>query len=85
MAHWNLVKHEGSIEATEWRLPGDMTEPEVVEIVRRLVCRSLSEDEIINSSLPESDSKRYILLDQNGDPNVIHMGENPFYVARFVE
>jgi hypothetical protein len=83
MTKWILVKHEGTIEAERWELPGRLDETQVVEIVRRLVCRSLSEDDIINSSLPEDDIKRYILLDRNDDPAVIHMGENPYYVATF--
>jgi len=81
MKKWVLVKHEGSLEADRWELPGHLEEYQVEEIVRRLVCRTLSEDDIVNSSLPEGDVKRYILLDRNEDPSVIHMGENPFFVA----
>jgi hypothetical protein len=85
MTKWILVKHEGSIEADRWELPGDLEESQVEEIIRRLVFRTLSEDDIISSSLPEGDTKRYILLDRNDDPAVIHMGENPYYVARLEE
>ncbi|EHS52618.1 hypothetical protein PDO_1378 [Rhizobium sp. PDO1-076] len=91
MAKWTLVKNEGSIEVCQWELPGELTEPQVEEIVRRMVCKVLSDDEIIISSLPLGDPKRYILLDRNEDPGLIrmgenpsiHMGENPFYVATY--
>lgn len=83
MAKWTLIRHSGTIEDAHWELPGDLEEPVVEEIVRRLVCRSLSEDDIIGSSLAQGDMKRYIPLDRNSDPNVIHMGESPYYVARF--
>lgn len=84
MAKWILVKHEGSIETAQWELPGEMPKAQVEEIVRRLECRNLDEDQIINSSLFPSDPKRYILLDKIGDPTIIQMGENPFYVARLI-
>lgn len=81
MAKWILIKHEGNLEDARWELPGHLEEHQVQEIVRRLVCRSLSDDEIVSSSLPQGDSKRYVLLDRNDDPNIIHMGENPYFVA----
>lgn len=84
MAKWVLTKHEGSIEAAQWELPGEMEEAQVEEIVRRMVCRTLSEDEIINSSLSPSDPKRYVLLDKIEDPTIIQMGENPFYIAKLM-
>lgn len=85
MAKWILAKHEGSIETAQWELPGEMQEVEVEEVVRRLVCRNLSEDQIISSSLFPGDPKRYNLLDKVEDPTIIQMGENPFFVARLVE
>lgn len=85
MAKWILAKHEGSIETAQWELPGEMQEAEVEEIVRRLVCRNLDEDQIISSSLSQDDAKRYVLLDRVEDPTIIQMGENPFYIARLVD
>lgn len=85
MSKWILIKHEGTIETDTWELPGRMEEAEVEEIVRRLVCRSLTEAEIISSSLPSDDTKKYVLLDRNEDPNIILMGENPYYIARLVD
>lgn len=81
---WVLVKHEGTIEDAQWELPGHLLEHQVEEIVKRLVCRTLTEDEIINSSLPEDDAARYILLDRNEDAAIINIGRNPFYIARQV-
>ncbi len=85
MAKWVLTKHEGSIETTHWELPGEMQEQEVEEVVRRLVCRNLSEEQIISSSFSPSDPKRYILLDKVEDLAVIQMGDNPFFTARLVD
>ena len=82
MPFWKLTKYEGAIETSTWELPADLDETQVEEVVRRLVCRSLSEDEVINSSLPDGDSKKYVLLDRNEDPAVIHMGKNPYYIAQ---
>jgi hypothetical protein len=82
MAKWTLVKYEASIEVSRWELPGDMTEPQVEEIVRRLVCRHLTEDDIVSSSLATDDPKRYILLDRVEDPTIIQMGTNPYFIAR---
>jgi hypothetical protein len=81
MPNWKLTKFESAIETGTWELPAELDEAQVEEIVRRLVCRSLSEDEVINSSLPDGNSKKYVLLDRNEDPAVIHMGKNPYYIA----
>jgi hypothetical protein len=85
MPKWALTKFESSIELSHWELPGHMTEPQVEEVVRRLVCRHLSEDDIISSSLFSDDPKRYILLDRVEDPTIIQMGTNPYFIARLEE
>lgn len=85
MPKWALTKFESSIEVSQWELPGHMTEPQVEEVVRRLVCRHLSEDDIISSSLFSDDPKRYILLDRVEDPTIIQMGTNPYFIARLEE
>jgi len=85
MTRWIVTKHEGGLEADEWELPGELREAEVEEIVRRLVCRSLSEDEIIHASLPEDHSGRYVLLDRSDEPTMIQIGRNPYFIARLVD
>lgn len=65
MASWIVTKYEGAVETGRWELPEVLDEAQVEEIVRRLVCRDLSEDEILNSSLPADSAKKYVLLDRN--------------------
>jgi hypothetical protein len=83
MPKWTLTKHEGAIEVSSWELPGELSEQQVEDIVRRLVCRSLSDDEIINSSV--DGPHRYVLRDRNDDPKVIHMGEKPYFIAQLID
>jgi len=85
MPTWKLTKYEGAIETSHWELPAELNEAQVEEIVRRLVCCNLTEEEVINSSLPADSSKKYVLLDRNEDPTVIHIGKNPFYIAELVK
>ncbi|KQQ69844.1 hypothetical protein ASF70_21885 [Rhizobium sp. Leaf321] len=85
MPTWKLTKYEGAIETSQWELPAELNEAQVEEIVRRLVCCNLTEEEVINSSLPADSAKKYVLLDRNEDPTVIHIGKNPFYIAELVK
>ena len=82
MKKWKILKYESdSAEVVVGRLPGNMTNTEVSEVLRRLVCKNLTEEEIILSSLRKGTVSRATFLDSIGNNNPLHFGENPYYMA----
>jgi|ERR1700722_1004993 len=48
---WRIEGYERFDKFFETRLPGHMTEKEIVTIIQRLACKHLSEPEIVTASL----------------------------------
>jgi hypothetical protein len=51
---WRIEGYERFDRFFEIRLPGHMTEEEIVTIIQRLACKHLSEAEIVAASLRKS-------------------------------
>lgn len=84
MATWSITKFDSTEEVGQWVLPGHISQPEIEEILRRLVCRDLSEIEIINGSRRRNDELRNTFLDRvSRGGTYIDYGESPNYVATF--
>lgn len=81
MATWKIIKHDSDNEPTViGRLPGNMSEAEVAEILKRLVSHHLSEEEIVLSSLRRGQKYRRTFLDPIPG-NKLCYGENPWFVG----
>lgn len=80
MAGWQITGFDSSIEIYSAKLP-DLSKSEVVEILKRLCCTSLSFEEIRRSSLRKNDKDRLSLLDRSGSELPISIGENPYFIA----
>ena len=60
------------------------TEPRITELLKRLLCRHLTESDIIDASRAPRDQFRNKVLEDRREtkPRItITVGENPFYVA----
>ncbi len=65
---WQISGYDGLAKIYERRLPwGSLSEAEVTEMLRRLQCRHLSDDEIIDSSLRKNapGKAHHLNIDQN--------------------
>lgn len=83
MPHWKIEKHDGILETgLVGELPDSMSEREVEEVLRRLVCIRLNEEEVLASSLDARHPNRRVLLDRIGSGPEIQFGDNPFFIAR---
>jgi hypothetical protein len=82
VAIWKISKHDSDNEGIFiGDLPGNMSETEISEVLKRLVCRQLSEEEILLSSLRQGAKLRRPLLDAIGSGAAQHFGENPYFLA----
>lgn len=85
---WRIEGFDGTELVFETSVPlHHLSQKQVEEVLRRLTCRHLSENEIVEASLNRR-AKRTMLLDIRRDaqtPLVMSCGENPHYVARLVD
>lgn len=79
---WLIEGWNGTDQILECSIPGDMSESEVLEILKRLVARHLTSEEIVDSSLRRGRQNRLQLLDRIGSGLPIQVGENPYFIAR---
>jgi hypothetical protein len=83
---WVIEGFDGSKSVFRTTLPkGDSwPDPRIIELLRRLVSRRLSEDDVINASrVPRDQFYNPVLKDRRSSKGrlTITVGENPFYVA----
>lgn len=82
MPIWRIERHNGLAEAEQiGELPGGMSDSEVEEVLRRLACKYLTEEEILTSSLRRGQAGRKSHLDRIGAKRPIQIGENPYFLA----
>ena len=85
---WRIEGYDGSDLILERRVASHLlSDKQIEEVLRRLVSRHLSEDEIIGASLNRK-AKRNPLLEVRRSaqpPILISCGENPHYIARVVD
>jgi hypothetical protein len=86
--HWRIEGFEGTKLIFESDIPRYLfSEKQIEELLRRLVSRHLTENEVVGASLNRK-TKRTALLDirrSTQPPLVISCGDNPHYVARTVD
>ncbi len=80
---WRIKKYDGMDLLGEWSVSGRLSEKEICSMLRRLVSRNLSDDEIIGSSLRKNDSGYLPLLEQVGRGNPICFGDGIHYTAHW--
>jgi hypothetical protein len=78
---WIIRGYDGLEVIFVGRLPSNVSQAEVCNILRGLVCKHLSYDEILDSSRRRNDPKRKTHLDQIGKSSPLSYGENPYFVA----
>lgn len=85
MARWVIRRIEGILETEVGELPGHLTETEIVRVLQRLVCMTLTPEEILLSSLRRRGKKRASLLDRvgSGTPVTVGSGEVTFSAQWF--
>ncbi|MCW8842180.1 MAG: hypothetical protein OQK00_02070 [Rhodobacteraceae bacterium] len=82
MPIWKIYKHDSDADSKlVGEMPGNMSQSEVAEVMKRLVCRQLSEEEIVTSSLRHGTKLRKPFLDSIGQETELHFGENPYFRA----
>lgn len=85
---WRIEGFDGTEVIFKTEVPLHLlSDRQVEELLRRLVSRHLSENEVVGASLSRR-AKRTSLLDVRRSiqpPIVIACGENPHYVARVVD
>ena len=85
---WRIEGFDGTELIFEKEIPLHLlSDGQIEEVLRRLVSRHLSENEIVGASLNRK-AKRTSLLDVRRSaqpPLLISCGENPHYIARVVD
>lgn len=86
--HWRIEGFDGTKLIFESDIPRYLlSEKQIEELLRRLVSRHLTENEVVGASLNRK-AKRTALLDIRHSPQrplVISCGNNPHYAARAVD
>lgn len=78
---WKIKRWEGSDPTTVGELPGHLTKSEIATVLQRLLCRGLTEDEILRASRRRRDKSYSPLLERVGRGSPISYGTNPHYTA----
>ena len=83
---WVVQGYDGQVEIFRYTLPKgpNWGEPRIIELLRRLICRHLTADDIINASRAPRDKLFSSELEERRatEPRLhITVGSNPFYVA----
>ena len=87
--HWRIVGYDSQDVIIESSAPGNLTEGEVERMLQRLVCRHLSDREVVAASLTRNHrGQAKVLLCVNHDRRAKHYtisaGNNPHYVAALI-
>ncbi|WP_299606107.1 hypothetical protein [uncultured Tateyamaria sp.] len=86
--YWRIEGFDGTNLIFESDIPHYLlSEKQIEELIRRLVSRHLTENEVVGASLNRK-TKRTALLDirhSTQSPLVISGGDNPHYAARVVD
>jgi hypothetical protein len=82
---WVIKEWDGNDVRAEYSLPGDLSPDEVTAILQRMVCRSLTLEEILAASRRKGDPKRTSILDSVGKGHVIEFGHDPRYTAEKID
>ncbi|WP_417811920.1 hypothetical protein [Thalassospira alkalitolerans] len=81
MPKWLITEYDGTKELGSYELPSNYTDVEIEHILQRLVCRKLTQHEIISASRRHNDKTRTALLDRTTSGKPLSFGENPHFTA----
>lgn len=78
-----ITMWDGMEQAGQWTVPGYLSDAELSRMMERLVCSTLSPEEIIDSSRRRNDPLRRVLLEPVGIERKQY-GENPWFQVELV-
>ncbi len=86
MAIWVIKHWDGSSEENVGEMPGNLSEVEILQVLQRLACMSLTRREILSASLRRGSKRRSPVLDRVGFslPVQVDSGDG-FFSASLVE
>jgi hypothetical protein len=86
---WVVKGFDGTTQKTTHVFPASSwPEPWIVSLLQRLVCRHLSESDVVDASRTPRDQFYSSVLKEKrhkGKRAIIEVGENPYYVASLLE
>lgn len=88
MQVWHIKGFDGTELVYETKVALHLfSDRQIEELLRRLVSRNLSEEEVVEASLNRKDRRTAVLeVSRSAQlPRIISCGENPHYSARVVE
>ncbi len=81
---WQFKRFDGMHEEVIGRLPGNLSETEIIRVLQRLYSRELSHSEVLDASRRSNDPAYSPLLQLIGRQPALQVGENPFYTAEYI-
>jgi hypothetical protein len=86
MPKWRITALDGLAAVRTFEMPGHLSEPEIETVLQRLVSRSLSEAEIVRSSLRKNDRNYISHLERVGKGVPLSYGHGDLHwTAEIVE
>ena len=80
---WEIIGYHGASEICRIGVSGRYREKRVSEILRRLVCRDLECQEVIDGSIGHSELLK-VYRDNAGGVLMLRCGDNPHYLANWI-
>lgn len=82
---WKIEGFDGAQKIFEQTVDGELSQQEIAIILQRLVCKFLSEKEIVGSSLRKNHCDYLVHLEPQFDNALgrhhVMVGDNPHYIA----
>ena len=78
---WKITRWDGNESSPVGTLPGHFAESAIANVLQRLLCRELTVDEILRSSLRKDTENYSPLLERVGRGRPMSYGTNPHYSA----
>lgn len=83
-ARWKIVEYDGAETVSETTVSGQLSDREVETLLQRLVCRHLSFEEVVGSSLRKNAKGHRTHLDvRPASKSALMCGDGYHYTARF--
>lgn len=79
---WQIEEYDGQVLTGTYSVPGNISQREVIRLMKQLAARHLSPREIILSNLRRGMRDRATLLEVRNDNGILQVGEGHHLVAR---